>query len=335
MAARTRVGLNALVAVYLAGLTAGLAVIGLGSAHNGWPALARELVPVLLLPTPVLIGLALILRARGAILGLLAPLALIVLLYGQGLVPRATPTADSAGFRILTFNVGGHQRLDRPAAIVDTVQAASPDVVCLVETSSTAMTTVGDRLHESHPFQASSDSVFVFSRFPLSDVRTNVLHAGTHDSMQVSIEIDHRLVDLTVVHLARVDQYSGLRRGLSLLRSARTFSTNVRDSAVEDLAALLRAEPGPRILVGDLNMTPTSHAHGVLSQELRDAFFEAGWGLGHTFPARPRAIGLDISLPLIRIDYIFHSDDLVARRAWVGPDGGSDHLPVVADLAFR
>ena len=34
-------------------------------------------------------------------------------------------------------------------------------------------------------------------------------------------------------------------------------------------------------------------------------------------------------------DYIFHSADLRAVTARVGPDGGSDHLPVVADFAFR
>jgi vancomycin resistance protein VanJ len=45
--------------------------------------------------------------------------------------------------------------------------------------------------------------------------------------------------------------------------------------------------------------------------------------------------GQEVALPLVRIDYIFHSPDLMASNARVVPDGGSDHIPVVADLAFR
>jgi endonuclease/exonuclease/phosphatase family metal-dependent hydrolase len=46
-------------------------------------------------------------------------------------------------------------------------------------------------------------------------------------------------------------------------------------------------------------------------------------------------MGWEVSLPLLRIDYIFHSADLATVGARVGPLGGSDHLPIVADLAFR
>jgi vancomycin resistance protein VanJ len=34
-----------------------------------------------------------------------------------------------------------------------------------------------------------------------------------------------------------------------------------------------------------------------------------------------------------RVDYIWHTPDLVALEAWVGADAGSDHLPVLARLA--
>jgi vancomycin resistance protein VanJ len=36
-----------------------------------------------------------------------------------------------------------------------------------------------------------------------------------------------------------------------------------------------------------------------------------------------------------RYDYIWHTAELQALDASVGSDGGSDHLPVVARLAWR
>jgi endonuclease/exonuclease/phosphatase family metal-dependent hydrolase len=38
--------------------------------------------------------------------------------------------------------------------------------------------------------------------------------------------------------------------------------------------------------------------------------------------------------PLVRIDYVWHTPDLRALRCQTGPDGGSDHLPLQAELAL-
>jgi vancomycin resistance protein VanJ len=40
-------------------------------------------------------------------------------------------------------------------------------------------------------------------------------------------------------------------------------------------------------------------------------------------------------VPLVRIDYVWYTDDFRATRAWVGPDAGSDHLPVLAELVWE
>jgi endonuclease/exonuclease/phosphatase (EEP) superfamily protein YafD len=37
----------------------------------------------------------------------------------------------------------------------------------------------------------------------------------------------------------------------------------------------------------------------------------------------------------MRIDHILYTDHFVAQRAWVGPNAGSDHLPVLAELAWE
>jgi endonuclease/exonuclease/phosphatase (EEP) superfamily protein YafD len=39
-------------------------------------------------------------------------------------------------------------------------------------------------------------------------------------------------------------------------------------------------------------------------------------------------------LPMLRVDYIWHTESLRALQAWVGADAGSDHLPVLAKFSM-
>jgi endonuclease/exonuclease/phosphatase family metal-dependent hydrolase len=120
--------------------------------------------------------------------------------------------------------------------------------------------------------------------------------------------------------------------------------TQGRDNEVHDLIPLLRplidgAEP--LVAAGDLNMTDqTPEFRRLRSLGLLDAHREAGWGFGNTFPAVQsiRIVGRSIAvpMPLLRIDHVLVSDEFVVRGVQTGPaGGGSDHLPVTADLVRR
>jgi endonuclease/exonuclease/phosphatase (EEP) superfamily protein YafD len=95
-----------------------------------------------------------------------------------------------------------------------------------------------------------------------------------------------------------------------------------------ELAAIAKrvaATPGSRIVIGDMNSTDGS-AHFrdfVRLSGLRDSRF--GFGRQPTWPH---------NLPYrIAIDHAFVSDDLSVVSRRVGPDIGSDHFPVIVDLA--
>jgi endonuclease/exonuclease/phosphatase (EEP) superfamily protein YafD len=326
----------ALAAFYLALLAAGSAAVLLGSAREGWTALLRELLPLLFMPLPAMLAPALVWHRRTALVGLVVLAVLCVAVCGPRTAIGGTPVTSGSALRVFSLNVGAARRIDHPDAVVRAVRATSPDVVCLVEAPVWVRQAVTGQIGDTYPFSASSDEIVVLSRLPLTDQQHDLLPVGAHDSLRVSVELDRRLIDLTVVHLLRADEYRGLRSGpRSALSTIRSFSTDERDDAVGRLIAQARAEPGAKLLAGDFNMTPTSRAHAALRQVLRDAFAESGWGLGHTYPSSLGPIGLGISLPLIRIDYIWYSDQFSANGAWVGPDGGSDHRPIVADLALR
>jgi endonuclease/exonuclease/phosphatase (EEP) superfamily protein YafD len=91
------------------------------------------------------------------------------------------------------------------------------------------------------------------------------------------------------------------------------------------VASALASSPDVPLLVGgDFNMPSESHLMSTLQMTgLRYAFDEAGWGYGYTRPS---------TSPWVRIDHILAGEGWTTTRCWVGPDVGSDHLPLVAEL---
>ncbi|WP_437963475.1 endonuclease/exonuclease/phosphatase family protein [Sorangium sp. So ce260] len=83
--------------------------------------------------------------------------------------------------------------------------------------------------------------------------------------------------------------------------------------------------PHPAVIVGDLNMPVDSAIYRRFWAGFENAFSRAGLGFGAT--KRTRWFG-------IRIDHVLAGPGWTTERAWIGPDLGSDHLPILADLRW-
>ena len=81
----------------------------------------------------------------------------------------------------------------------------------------------------------------------------------------------------------------------------------------------------PTLVGGDFNAPPDHATMAALSSSYRFAFEDAGWGYGYTPPTRS---------PWFRIDHLLASPEWVFTRCWVGPDLGSDHLPLIAEAVL-
>jgi vancomycin resistance protein VanJ len=81
--------------------------------------------------------------------------------------------------------------------------------------------------------------------------------------------------------------------------------------------------PDPVLLTGDLNQPSDSAIFRRFWSRCPDAFSSSGLGFGHTKLTRWYGI---------RIDHILAGPGWRFRRCWIGPDIGSDHLPVIADV---
>jgi endonuclease/exonuclease/phosphatase (EEP) superfamily protein YafD len=121
-----------------------------------------------------------------------------------------------------------------------------------------------------------------------------------------------------------------------------TFNVGNGLAPATHLAALLRHSGADLIGLQELDAGQAEAVDRLTRdrypyQIVRGTGFE---GRGSTFPTRPgriRSVNHRLSwvpLPTFsRFDYIWHTRDLAAERAWVGRRGaGSDHLPVLARL---
>jgi endonuclease/exonuclease/phosphatase family metal-dependent hydrolase len=98
-----------------------------------------------------------------------------------------------------------------------------------------------------------------------------------------------------------------------------------RAKQARTVAEHIKKCPYPIIVCGDFNDTPLSYTYQILSEQLNDAFSEAGFGISNTYNG---------FLPLFRIDYVLHSERFKAISYQSEKVAMSDHFPVVAILEW-
>ncbi len=96
-----------------------------------------------------------------------------------------------------------------------------------------------------------------------------------------------------------------------------------RYEQVNILANHLKRSPYSTIIAGDFNDVPMSYTYRIMNRKYRDAFIESGSGIGATYNG---------NLPMLRIDYIFHTSDFDCKRFKVYPQSTTDHYPIMADF---
>jgi endonuclease/exonuclease/phosphatase (EEP) superfamily protein YafD len=265
----------------------------------------------------LLLAIALAFRAFAAAALCLACLLAHVLPLAPYLLSRHTPSATAPTLRVLTANLHGRSAdMARFAALIAREQ---PDVVVLTEVPRN-FASVAAGLTPSYPHvimgQIGAFEMTLLSRWTIK--RPRIERAAGQNFPVVSAEV------CSPVASAGCATVIGLH-------GARPYRRNVRlRNAQLALAVRVAAARGdePVILVGDLNLTPWAPTFAALLEaaNLRDASIVRG--LTATWPTRYAAFGL-------LIDHVLVNPKVSVLGSRVGPDIGSDHLPVIADLAFQ
>ncbi len=200
------------------------------------------------------------------------------------------------------------------------LRSADCDLVALQEVSESQGSVLERELADSYPHRVihakGVAGKALLSKHPIADHEEMLLPCG-RPHLRADVEVPGRTLQIIIAHVP-------------LENAAFSF---VGPAASEiDLLAKRALASSPSLLVGDFNKTPFSLLYRRLRRHgLRDAFQEVGSGFGFTFPVFGRYLGLPLP-PLVRIDYVWHTPDLRAIRCRTAPDGGSDHLPLQAEL---
>ena len=228
------------------------------------------------------------------------------------------PEAESAPrVRVATANIRFPRRNSIPLG--EELAAVDADVLLLQELSHEHLAMIKSAgTFDPYPWsyvdaRAGSFGAGIWSRYPLSDGET--WEPGGLPMVKATLEVDGTPVRILNVHCKAPMR----RRWIPIWKAQ-----------LADLEAEVRSSPTPAIVAGDFNST-FGHApfrRLLAGAGLRSAHVDAGRGLAVTWPRGGRILP-----PLFRIDHVLMTDGIAVRGVREGRGSGSDHRPVIADLA--
>jgi endonuclease/exonuclease/phosphatase (EEP) superfamily protein YafD len=233
------------------------------------------------------------------------------------LLPRAAPATAGRPLRVVSANL--LMVNEQPGELAAELERLDADVYFLQELSPHWDDLLEQRgFWRRYPFnkRLTSDDSFgtaIASRLPVRDL--DVFWSAELPQMRGVLRVDDGDVALYNVHLLppRTLEYVDYHRL----------------GADELLRIVGRLGAHSFIIAGDFNATPDSRFVARMRGLADDAWETAGSGFGFTWPN-----GM-FPLPPMRLDHVFVSRDLGVLRVAVGVGEGSDHRPIVADVARR
>lgn len=261
--------------------------------------------------------LLLIVFARRRAWPWVAVAALAAGLSGAQLVsyPRQAPDPEPAAegeLRLLVYNLYHlNQELD---ALVALIEQYDPDVVFLMEYSDAVQATVEESFAD-YPYRLITPSrltmgLALFSKLPLEAAEVHRAEATRIPVYDVSLLVEGRRVSFVGGHpWPPQPRWGALHR-----------------AQMEAIIAVAAEAEGPLIVAGDFNAAPWSHTLRRLGAEGEVVAIRQGFDLTKTWRPFP-----GFGLP---VDFVLVSPEWRVLAKEYGPRGGSDHVPLIVDLAL-
>jgi vancomycin resistance protein VanJ len=267
------------------------------------------------------------LKVRRLVLPLSISMLLVVWLVMGFCIPWRMLRVDAeetGRLRVLSCNCGG--RAFEVSRLLGLINDLQPDLVALQECSSREAEEI--RAAGNWHFHREPDLV-LFSRLPIERAQAYWSEFSTwHATRAVTYQLNTGTGSVSVVNLHLDTPREGFEALLGRDRNAiATIRQNTirRRNEANAVAALADESGRPCLLAGDFNMPVESSLYRDAFGGYCNAFSYAGRGFGHTKFTRWHGV---------RIDHILANDDWEIHRCWVGPDIGSDHRPVIADVSL-
>jgi endonuclease/exonuclease/phosphatase (EEP) superfamily protein YafD len=229
--------------------------------------------------------------------------------------PTAGTITSGARLRLAALNV--HTANERTDLVLGFLRQADADVILLMEVDERWMAALAP-LDADYPHQIAAPrednfGIELFSRLPLTNAQVLELGSAELPSLSANFNLGGREVLLLGTH--------------PLPPGTAEYSRQ-RNEQLRALAAHVREQRVPVMVLGDLNTTPWSPFFADLLRGSGLRQTSRGRGLCGTWPA---------SLPVGRIalDHCLLSPVFAVASQQVGPKVGGDHLPLVVEVQWR
>ena len=274
--------------------------------------------------------------------------------WGGLLAAKQTATSEMKAAKLVSWNVRQFNRYDWlddsevMAKILKRIQDETPDVLCLQEAyvrtgflTRPQLWSAAGSVNWHRNFGSPGDpsqhfGLATLTRHPIlkSEDMWFDNDAPSNACIITDILIHGDTLRVFNVHFSsnRFDEadLEAVRRGPDADERARVWdrleATWIRRALqARQVAEAVEASPHPVILAGDFNDGPVSYATHRIRRVLRDAFSVAGTGSGATYVGR---------LPMLRIDYLMASPELLPEDFRTVDASLSDHRPIAATLRW-
>lgn len=245
-----------------------------------------------------------------------------------------------SGLNVATYNVakfGREMNGYKSGDILTMMKNNEVDILCLqeyFEQSGEINNSENYLKYFSSMAKGQPDMVIFSRRYPIIDSKAiDFGHTG-NSAMWADIDVNGRLFRVFNVHLETTGINSALHQAAkqeakgqlvernALLRAIYgryTRGMAIRAQQADIVAEEVEKSPHPVILCGDFNDVPYSYVYRRMKGDLVDGFKESGKGFMYTMRDGKKKV---------RIDYIFHNDELEGYSYRTLNVTYSDHLPV-------
>ncbi len=223
------------------------------------------------------------------------------------------PIANNTALKILHANV--HSRNDDYERLFELIELENPDVIFLQEISPTWLSAI-ERLREDYPYNYAEPregnfGIAMFSRVALDSATHVDSPPLNYPTIVATLTINSKL--LTIINTHPTIPIS------STLYEA-------RNEQLRSVADIARNAQGAVLLTGDFNTSVWSRHYRTLEESTGLRNTRRGFGILPTWPTF-------VPFAMIAIDHALASNDLAVVGTRTGARFGSDHLPLIVELA--
>lgn len=256
---------------------------------------------------------------------------------------------EPGNIKIMSYNVAflrditNHRREAESvrAELIEVIKEQNPDILCIQEGRFRKTKKIDEFAEFAEliccEYYAHTAGNSIFSKYPIEDDEFTERFNKIDDVGFVKL-INAGGLGKFYVECVHLQSFSISKEEIEYLRDAKhyvEYSETVGKSLIfklkegfqkrtEDTKTIVGNMPQnghPIIICGDFNDTPLSYTyHQMRNAGMNDAFLQVGSGLGKTYCGR---------LPLLRIDYFWHSDDIVPMTFTRVTKKMSDHYPII------